>query len=50
MDNFHFIKENKETNTYTIYPLIYRFLGKIKEKEERKLTQIEIFGGDVNEL
>lgn len=50
MENFHFIKENKETNTYTIYPLIYRFVGKIKEKEERKLTQIEIFGGDVNEL
>lgn len=50
MENYHFIKE-KQDDLFKIYPLVNRFQGiPEKLKEENKNEQIEIFGGDTNEL
>ena len=50
MKNYHFIKEDIENQTYTVYPLIYRFVGESRKSEESKVKQINLFGGDSNEL
>lgn len=50
MKNYHFIKEDIESQTYTVYPLIYRFLGEPRKKEEINIKQMDLFGGDINEL
>ena len=49
MENYHFIKENQD-ETYKIYPLIYRFIGDPVKIKENKNEQIEIFGGEEDEL
>ena len=48
LQNYHFIKEKE--NTYKIYPLIYRFLGEAEPIKENKNSQIELFGGEIDEL
>lgn len=50
MEKYHFIKSNKNDYTYTVYPLIYRFLGEGNKLKENKNEQIEIFGGEDDEL
>ena len=49
MENYHLIKENQD-ETYKIYPLIYRFIGDPVKIKENKNEQIEIFGGEEDEL
>ena len=48
MENYHFIK--KSENKYKIYPLIYRFLGEPEKLKSSHSEQIEIFGGEIDEL
>ena len=48
MENYHFIKESNKN--YKIYPLVNRFQGETEKIKENKNEQIEIFGGDEDEL
>ena len=48
MEDYHFIKEN--ISTFTVYPLIYRFLGDPEPIKKENNEQIEIFGGEEYEL
>lgn len=48
MEDYHFIKEN--ISTFTVYPLIYRFLGDPEPVKKENNEQIEIFGGEEYEL
>lgn len=46
LESYHFI--SKKSDSYTIYPLIYRFMGHYAPIKET--NQMNLFGGDANEL